>query len=461
MFNKTAIIKRERSKFSYNPKPRTSNKKMKKYLINLKVNFLNNNNSSNVSNPNLKTSSNSKIVPESNSIRKVQTQYIPKVKKSLFDIKEQKQNYRNFSTKKSLNNNPYNDISLSEKINKHFKIKNKSRSHFNNEENERHSKAYYLTGELPYRDKYIVEIKDYNVMGDETLKLEKKNELIKNKNEFIQCNSINGHNNRSYNSKILNMRKKDKRIDKLARKLALKLNIDKNQNQKSKCGCGNLITLKNGFFNGVNLVMSYSPLKGYNKLTNDNSDKKYDFPYNPTEPNGYNFIPTNLPIFLRDKYNIKGTDVLSPFCIEARDEFLFKKIFYEGEKKKLSRRTNVIDNKLNIFYAENLKQYDKNLIKFNEKLRSKGKRIIHEVGPTPTENKLNTIKKKMKFMKKIVDYAYPNMVLARVRETEKIYKKKNLSDINLPPFKKVENIEKKRNNILGDYLRQSIIIKNQ
>ena len=65
----------------------------------------------------------------------------------------------------------------------------------------------------------------------------------------------------------------------------------------------------------------------------------------------------------------------------------------------------------------------------------------------------------MNFMKKIVDYAYPNMVLARVRESEKFYKMKNSSDINLPPFKKAQILQKQRNNLLGNYLKQSINIQ--
>ena len=259
----------------------------------------------------------------------------------------------------------------------------------------------------------------------------------------------------------------------MAKKLAIKLNLDdnKNSNKQSKCGCGNLITLKNGFFNGVNLVMSYSPKREKTQnleILNNNSDNKNEnekIIYNQTQPDvvyagGYNFIPTNLPLFLRDKYNIKGTKVLSPFCIEARDEFLFKKIFNDEERKKLPNKYTIIDNKLNIFYADNHIQYYKNLMKHNAKMKKKGKKILHEVGPSSTEMKLNTIKNKMNFMKKIVDYAYPNMVLARVRESEKVYKKKNKSEIRLPPFKKAELSQKERNNMIGNFLRQSINVQN-
>ena len=446
---------------------------MRKTLSNLKTSFIVNNNSSNTSNINLRTSSNSKIYPESSSIRKVQTQIKPVIKKSLFDEKDKENRFvSKFSAKKSsiIDDDSHNNKSLSEKINKHFKIK--SRTHLKTEENEiqNKNKGYYLTGELPFRDTYIIEMKDCNSNLNASKKSENKKANISNKNEIIQCDSIN---NKNYKNKILNMRKKDKKIEKLARKLAIKLNLeDKNNNNKqSKCGCGNLITLKNGFFNGINLVMSYSPereKKTNLEIENNNSDNKNEndkIIYNQTQPDtlyteGYNFIPTNLPLFLRDKYNIKGTKVLSPFCIEARDEFLFKKIFNNGERKKLPNKYTIIDNKLNIFYADNHKQYYKNLMKHNAKLKKKGRKILHEVEPSSTEIKLNTIKSKMNFMKKIVDYAYPNMVLARVRESEKIYNKKNLSEIKLPPFIKAELSEKQKNKLFGDFLRQSINVKN-
>ena len=95
-----------------------------------------------------------------------------------------------------------------------------------------------------------------------------------------------------------------------------------------------------------------------------------------------------------------------------------------------------------------------------ENKKKKGRKILHEFEPSSTEIKLNNIKSKMNFMKKIVDYAYPNMVLARVRESEKIYNKKNLSEIKLPPFIKVELAEKHKNMMIGDFLRQSINVQN-
>ena len=462
MFNKTEILKKKQRDFLFNSNlehHKSYNKK--KAFRNLKGSFGNNNYSLNTSNINAKTSSYSKIPSESSFIRKVQTH--SHIKTNLFEDKDKIMNQtcnKNISKKALDINNPYYYLSLSAKLKQNSNNKIRSRSHLNTEENDINNKAYYLSGEVPFRDKYIVEIKDYNLNSNVSNKKEKSNKVINNKNEYIQCNSTDNNLKR----KILNMRKKDRKIDKLAKNLSIKLNLEeKKNNNHPKCGCGNLITLNNGFFNGTNLVMSYSPIKAKNednKIIYNNSNN-----YNQTEPsfiynNGYNFIPTNLPIFLRDKYNIKGTTVLSPFCIEARDEFLFKKIFYDEEKKRLSKRSNVIDNKLNIFYAENHAQYYKNLLKFNEKLKKKGKRIMHNIGPSPTEMKLNKLQNKMNFMKKIVDYAYPNMVLARVRETKTISKKKNLSELYLPPFKKAELFNKQRNNLFREYLAKSINIQN-
>ena len=473
MFNKTAINKKEKSYNIYRTKPIIQKSpNIKKSLTNLKISFIiNNDNSVSNSNINLKTS-NSKKTLKSASIRKVYTHRQVETKKSLFEKKEKdmaRPSRRVLSLKKNnrITNSFYNN-SFNEK---NKKSTNRSRSRLylktqDNQENDNKNKAYYLTGELPFRDKYIVETEDYN-MNTSNYIIDNNNKnkiLLNNKNEFIQCDSFNNNNNYNDNylkEKMINIRNNDKKIEKLAKKLSIKLNIEDNKiNNKTKCGCGNLITLKNGFFNGINLVMS-TPMKNKNKSNKETStddNLEQDFLYS----NGYNFIPTNLPLFLRDKCNIKGTTILSPFCIEARDEFLFKKIFYDGDIRRLKRR-DVIDNKLNIIYAENQKQYIKNLMKFNEKIKSKGRRMLHVVGPTPTEGKLNIITNKMNFMKKIVDYAYPNMVLARVRESEKAYKKnkkKSLSEINLPPFKRAEINIKQNNKYLGDYLRQSIKIHN-
>ena len=150
---------------------------------------------------------------------------------------------------------------------------------------------------------------------------------------------------------------------------------------------------------------------------------------------------------------------MSPFCKEARDEFLFNKIFNEGSRQK-TKNFEFFNNKLNIFYAENESQYNKKLKKYNDKLRLKGKRITHDIGPTKDQIKLNRIKNTLSFIKKIFDYSYPNMVLSKVRKSGKYSDKRALTQDNIPPFKRAELLQKKRNDILEKYLKMSLNIEN-
>ena len=61
-------------------------------------------------------------------------------------------------------------------------------------------------------------------------------------------------------------------------------------------------------------------------------------------------------------------------------------------------------------------------------------------------------------MKKIVDYAYPEMVLTRVREANKMLRiSRNRAD-KLIPFKSEDNKLEQYNNIITKDLRKSIAI---
>jgi hypothetical protein len=428
LFNKAKIFKKENSNLTKLYK----NLYMKKSKTNLKIRVINTNTLSNLSNKYLKTSSNlsrkylitssnSKITADNSSIFKSRTQLNQISKKSLFD-------------------NVSNKIGHSSaKFLKHFGLRSNNKSDrkfiIRRPSKNLSTKGYYLTGELPFRNKYILE-------------MDKSHLNISNKRkDMIQCNK---RSNTSYNSfcNVSKIKQQEKKIEKLAKKLKIILNSENKKRHETKCDCGNLITFNNGFFNGINIVMDHSPMEGKNE------NKKTD-----VYSDGYNFIPTNLPMFLREKFNIKGTTIISPFCMEARDDFLFKRIFYDDKKKDLFKNNEIIDNKLNIIYAENQTQYYQNLTKFNNMLKQNGKKILHEVGPTVTDIKLSKIKNKMSFMKKIVDYAYPNMVLTRVRESEKVLRKKILSEERLPPFKKADELTKKNNIHLGNLLRKSIKIK--
>ena len=376
----------------------SSNKFQKKFTIkrkNIKIknSFENSNkndwSSENNSNINLKTAAQSKIVSESSSIRRVQTQVNQKIKKSVFS--EEK--------------------------------------------------------------------------GNKILNL-KKNFKNNIKNEIIQCES----NNNLYLSETKNISKNNKEIDRLAKKLILKLNEEEyyDKDKTFKNYFGNNISFKNGFFNGINLITNFENDKKKEsenifKAKSNKYNKTFNFNYIKNNYNNNNQIQfplnKNLPLYLREKANIHGTEILSPFCKEARDEFLFNKIFNDG-RRQLPKKFEFINNKLNIFYAENEIQYNKKLKKYNDKLRLKGKRITHDIGPTKDQIKLNRIKNTLSFIKKIFDYSYPNMVLSKVRKSGKYSDKRALTQDNIPPFKRAELLQKKRNDILEKYLKMSLNIEN-
>ena len=387
--NKNSAMIRKIHLFNNSSKKFRKTLTIKRKNIILKNSFENSNkndySSENTSNINLKTAAQSKIVSESSSIRRAQTQYNQKIKKSFFAEEKEKEN-------KILNLKKF--------------IKNK------------------------------------------------------NKNEITQCETDNTLNL----NESKNIMKNDKEIDRLAKKLILKLNEEEyyDKDRTFKYFFGNNISFKNGFFNGINLVTNY--INDEKKDSQNNkifkSNKYINNSFNPNYYNktGFHFNK-QLPLYLREKANIKGTEILSPFCKEARDEFLFNKIFNHG-RRHIPKRFEFINNKLNIFYAENENQYIKKLQKYNDKLKLRGKRITHEIGPTKDQLKLNRIKTSLSFIKKIFDYSYPNMILSKVRKSGKYSDKRTLTQNNIPPYKRAELLEKKRNDILEKYLKMSINVKN-
>ena len=60
-----------------------------------------------------------------------------------------------------------------------------------------------------------------------------------------------------------------------------------------------------------------------------------------------------------------------------------------------------------------------------------GRNKVYNLEPSESENKLRGLKKRVEFMKRIVDYTYPNMVLTKIREQDKIIYEKNSNQTNI------------------------------
>ena len=183
--------------------------------------------------------------------------------------------------------------------------------------------------------------------------------------------------------------------------------------------------------------------------------------YTSTEPSifipNHKYIKPPLGSIERKNSLIPNTKIKSPFSNEGREINLYKKIFYffREKKKKYVRDIKIIQNKLNIDYAESEEAYEQKLNKHNLELVEK---IKHLSGPTFSEVQLKELQKKVKFMKSVVDYSYPDMVLFKVKQSEKLLKIKNKENKILEPFKIKDLKLKNKEKLMKDYLNDAIHI---
>ena len=129
--------------------------------------------------------------------------------------------------------------------------------------------------------------------------------------------------------------------------------------------------------------------------------------------------------YSKKKFNIKGTKLLSPFCERYKERHIDEKyngLLEDDNKFKLDKKS-LIDNKLNIFYAENEKIYLDKLKSMNKKRIQQGKKIKYKLYHSPSELQLKDMKNKITFIKKIFDLAYPNTTMMKLRNKIKFNKK--------------------------------------
>lgn len=178
-------------------------------------------------------------------------------------------------------------------------------------------------------------------------------------------------------------------------------------------------------------------------LKNDNSNKNTE---------------QTLPIYLRYLYKIRGTNITSPFCIKARNESLYRSIYYKYLNSTFYEKRKV-NNILNIKYAENEEIFKKKMRQINTILQKKGKKGKNSEFPNSEGKKLEKLNNQIQLMRRIFDYAFPEMVLSKVREERKKLENKGRNKIiKLPPYKSVDLDIEKNNKILTKNLLQSISI---
>ena len=157
-----------------------------------------------------------------------------------------------------------------------------------------------------------------------------------------------------------------------------------------------------------------------------------------------------------------SANLLSPSKQISKDMYLYKKIFYYSDKKKTIRTEKELDNKLNIIYSENEDQYIKNINKLNAIYKLLGKKKIYNIELSQSENKVKNLQKKVEFMKRIVDYTYPNMVLTKIKEIKEQDKTINVKSgvhLNIITSKVNRKNYNKNNTKIGQGLIRSLNIQ--
>ena len=186
------------------------------------------------------------------------------------------------------------------------------------------------------------------------------------------------------------------------------------------------------------------------KYNNENDEKKSN-----------NFLVKNLDKLSMDtKFNYTSYKN-SPKNIRKNDDAYFYKIIFKSKPSIKLDKNLIIDNKLNIKYAENEEQYKKIVQKEYKQLMSEGRRVKSKNLSPSIKVKLNEAKNKMHFMKGVIDYSYPRFILSKIKIMQKqLNEQKNKTlYINCVSGKDLRNIEKNiRNNSRKDYLLKSITL---
>ena len=156
--------------------------------------------------------------------------------------------------------------------------------------------------------------------------------------------------------------------------------------------------------------------------------------------------------------NVSFTNTIKD--LKLNDEYFYKIIFKSKPIFKHEREL-IVDNKFNMIYAENEKQYKKIIEKEYNRLLSEGKKIKSKNNAPSIKQKLNETKSKIKFMKGIMDYTYPGFVLSKIKIMQKRLKenkpKINYSESINGMEKRDKEIEE-RNQFRREYLLNSISI---
>lgn len=294
---------------------------------------------------------------------------------------------------------------------------------------------------------------------------------IKNyNNSKIITNSLEIKKNNSHSKEIspykynkefhLEIEKNFEKINKLAKGLYLKKNNNNEDDNylinNKKSSSFKKSILRNCFVSSekkinqkiFNKTMRTFPINRY-KIINLDLNKKDNKPK----------IFIKKKIFEQNNTNKKNNKNLLSSFKSLDDAKLYQKIFvFYNEKKAKKKPPDIVNNLYNIIYAENNKDFFKNIYKRNEKLKKELNPEKKFFKYESTDKKIHLIQDEIGFMKRVVDYAYPEMVYKKTRKEDTIKYKSKSIEYKMPPFKYIDLQLKNFQKNVGLCLSQSLKI---
>jgi len=143
--------------------------------------------------------------------------------------------------------------------------------------------------------------------------------------------------------------------------------------------------------------------------------------------------------------------------MDQKDQSIYNNVFTNFPLFK--PRPRFLDNKLNLIYCENENQYRLIMARRNKLMKEKGTILKFEKDSEKIKDKVNDIKTKIKFMKNIMDFSYPGLMISKIKSWGKDFQNpNNKSNEKLTPFEEQKMQIKRKNILRTNYLKQNMYI---
>jgi len=141
--------------------------------------------------------------------------------------------------------------------------------------------------------------------------------------------------------------------------------------------------------------------------------------------------------------------------VEQKDEYIYNNIFSKSPLFK--PRPHFLDNKLNLIYSENEKQYNLIMARRNKLMKEKGSILKFDKDSEKIKDRVNDIKSKIKFMKSVMDFSYPGLMISKIKSWGKDFQNQNCQrNEKLTPFEEQKMKIRRKNILRTNYLKQNM-----